>query len=95
MPHETKCQSNSGLLSNADADGEIDRLIAAGLIRELREPNYPGGPLITRYRWIGRKHDHRVTICGGNDPLERQSRGLRGDNFTARPRHATSLKPLR
>jgi hypothetical protein len=45
MPHETKCQSGSRLPSDADADAEVDKLIEAGLIRELREPTYPGGPL--------------------------------------------------
>jgi len=51
MPHETK--SGSRLRSDANADTEVDELIAAGIIRELREPTYPGGPLITHYRWIG------------------------------------------
>ena len=57
MPHETKYRSDSTLQSDANADAEVDKLIAAELVRELREPTYPGGPLITRYRWIGVKHE--------------------------------------
>jgi hypothetical protein len=51
MPHGTK--SGWRLRSDANADTEVDVLIAAGIIRELTEPIYPGGPLITHYQWIG------------------------------------------
>jgi hypothetical protein len=34
MPHETKYRPDSTLWSDANADAEVDKLIAAGLIRE-------------------------------------------------------------
>jgi hypothetical protein len=57
MPQETKYQSGSGIAGDADSDTEVDKLIKAGRIRVLKEPNYPGGPLVTYYRWIGNQHE--------------------------------------